>query len=123
MKSNDLITVRLSGDFYLMHGVFMLAGCEAGCSVHELSNRETLNEPTRTSIEIHSNLHVEDYFGRYINHDCNPTCKIQGYKVVAIKNMFAGDEVTFNYMENETAIAAPFTCRCCGSLIGEKNEG
>ena len=119
MKANDCVTVRESGG---VRGVFMLDDCEAGYSVHELSNRETLNEPTRTSIEIHSNLHVEDYFGRYINHDCNPTCKIQGYKVVAIKNMFAGDEVTFNYMENETAIAAPFTCRCCGNLIGEKNE-
>ena len=117
MKTDDLVTVRLSGG---IHGVFILAGCEAGRPVHELSNRETLNEPTRTSIEIRSNLHVEDYFGRYINHDCNPTCEIQGYKVVAIKNMFAGDEVTFNYEENETAIASPFVCRCCGNLIGGK---
>jgi hypothetical protein len=117
VKVGDLITVRASGD---VHGVFILDDCETGYSVHELSNRETLSNPTRTSIEIYSNLHVEDYFGRYINHDCNPTCEIQGYKVVAIKNMSVGDEVTFNYMKNETAIASPFVCRCCGILIGGK---
>ena len=117
MKVGGLVTVRVSGD---VHGVFMSADCKVGSSVRELSSREALNEPTRTSIEIHSNLHVEDYFGRYMNHDCNPTCEIQGYKVVALKNMLAGDEVTFNYEENETAIASPFVCRCCGSLIGRK---
>ena len=117
MKVSDIITVRLSGN---MHGVFMLAGCEAGHSVHELSNRETLSNPTRTSIKVYNNLHVEDYFGRYINHDCSPTCEIRGYNVVALRNMSAGDEVTFNYEKNETAIASPFVCRCCGNLIGGK---
>jgi hypothetical protein len=117
VKIGDLVTVRASGD---MRGVFMLDDCETGYSVHELSSREALNEPTRTSIEIDSNLHVEDYFGRYMNHDCNPTCEIQGYRVVALRNMLAGDEVTFNYEDNETAIASPFVCRCCGNLIGGK---
>jgi hypothetical protein len=40
--------------------------------------------------------------------------------VVALRNMLAGDEVTFNYEDNETAIASPFVCRCCGNLIGGK---
>jgi len=119
MKVNNLVTVRVSGD---MHGVFMVSGCKSGHPVHELSYRETIDTPTRTSIEIHKSFHVEDQVGRYINHDCNPTCEIQGYKVVAIRNMLAGEEVTFNYAENETTIASPFDCRCCGNLIGEKNE-
>jgi hypothetical protein len=105
-----------------MHGVFMVDNCKPGLLVHELSREETTDTPTRTSIEICKNLHVEDRIGIYMNHDCNPTCNIQGYKVIALKNMLAGDEVTFDYEENETTISSPFVCRCCGKLIGKKNE-
>ena len=119
MQVGDLVTVRMSGD---MHGVFMVEDCKSGLLVHELSCEEATDMPTKTSIEMCESLHIEDRIGRYINHDCDPTCKIQGYKVIALKNMLAGDEVTFDYEENETTISSPFVCRCCGKPIGKKNE-
>jgi len=117
VKLDDLVTVRMFGD---MHGVFMVDNCKSGSLVHELSCEETTDMPTRTSIEIRENVHVEDRIGRYINHDCDPSCEIQDHKVIALKNMFTGDEVTFDYEDNETAISSSFVCRCCGELIGEK---
>jgi hypothetical protein len=68
-----------------------------------------LDKPTRTSIEIGENLHIEDEYGKYINHSFDPNTKIiTGGYIVAIKNIEANDEITFNYNENETKMSCPF---------------
>lgn len=75
------------------------------------------NKPTRTSIKIGQNRHVEDLYGKYINHNCRPSVKIIDGNVVAIKNIKIFEEITFNYLENEDDLAAPFICECCGKDI------
>ena len=34
---------------------------------------------------------------RFVNHSCNPNCEIFGEHLVAIKNIKAGEEITFAY--------------------------
>jgi hypothetical protein len=91
-----------------------------GSIVHALSLVGASAEPTRTSIEVAVGVHAEDEIGKYINHACNPTCHIQGDQVIAIQNIHPGDEITFDYTRNETCMAAPFLCDCCGKLIRGK---
>jgi hypothetical protein len=76
-----------------------------------------LNRPTRTSIQVSEEKHIEDKIGAFINHNCNPTCKIEGYKVVAIDDIGIDDQITFDYSKNETIMASPFVCACCNKLI------
>lgn len=40
---------------------------------------------------------MDDYFGRYINHSDNPTCKVDGYMLSARRHLKAGEEFTIDY--------------------------
>ena len=67
-----------------------------------------VNKPTRESIKIGENLHIIDNLGIYMNHSFLPTCKIESVNVIALKNIEPGDEINFNYNENEIDMACPF---------------
>ena len=67
-----------------------------------------VKSPTRTSIEIDTNKHIEDEYGIYMNHSFTPTCIIHNGSVVACQAIQPGDELTFNYNESETSMSHPF---------------
>ena len=64
--------------------------------------------PCKYSIEIGQNQHILDSKGVFMNHSFNPSCKIDGKNVIAVKNILIGDELCFNYNKNETHMACPF---------------
>jgi hypothetical protein len=45
---------------------------------------------------------------------------VDGWNIVAIKDIAGSDEITFDYSQNEDMMASPFVCRCCGRLINGK---
>ena len=57
---------------------------------------------------VGKNKHILDKFGIFINHSFNPNTEIQGYNVVAIKDINPGDEITFDYNVSEVNMASPF---------------
>jgi hypothetical protein len=75
------------------------------------------NTPTRTSIQIGKNIHIEDNIGAFMNHSCNPSCYIKDSSVYANKDIQNGESLTFDYNLNETSMSHPFICNCCGKLI------
>ena len=82
---------------------------------------EIKDTPCKYSIEIGENKHILDPYGIYINHSFEPNCKIQDGKLVSIKKIYIGDELHFNYKENETSMAAPFKIGdmdVCGKMVG-----
>lgn len=84
---------------------------------------ELINKPTRESIRIGENLHIIDKFGIYMNHSFEPTCKIESNNVIALKNIEPGEEINFNYNDNEVDMACPFQVdgiNVCG-LMSESN--
>ena len=100
-------------------GVFARTPFDKGKTVLYLDG-EVIAHPTRTSIQIGDGKHIEDKVGSFINHSCHPTCKIDGHKVVALRDIAADEQITFDYSENETAMASPFVCACCSRLISGK---
>lgn len=78
---------------------------------------EIIDKPTRTSIHIGNNLHIEDNLGRWVNHHCFPNTSVEGRKLIATKTLTCGDAITFDYLASEKTIANPFTCFCCNKLI------
>ena len=103
-----------------MYGVFLSRTCTRGTVVRKFSDHEVVSEPTRTSIQVAEGIHVEDIIGRYVNHACRPSCEISDAKIVALKDLNEGEEITFDYNENESTMATPFKCKCCGKRIAGK---
>ena len=83
--------------------------------------------PTRTSIQVGKDKHVENYEGGLINHNCNPNSNIltipdvEPAIVVANTTIFKGEEITFDYETTEVDMAKPFKCNCHGNWIRGKN--
>ena len=75
------------------------------------------DSPTQTSIKIGEKQHIEDDFGAFINHSCNPNATILDGHLIAIEKINLGEEITFDYIKNEDALAAPFVCNECHNEI------
>lgn len=83
-----------------------------------LSEKSTQHETRdKYTIELNPNMHLMHPVGRYINHHCNPTMRFDKRDGAFYAKVYidSGDELTFNYMENETKINSPFKCRCGAS--------
>tara|TARA_R110002110_G_scaffold147731_1_gene338509 strand:- start:430 stop:885 length:456 start_codon:yes stop_codon:yes gene_type:complete len=119
-----MISIKCSDNFC---GVYTTEPITKNQVVHTLSLSETCEKPTRTSIQIKKGLHAEDEVGKYINHSCYPSCEIRGTRVIALKKIKPGQEITFDYNENEKVVASPFRCGCCDRNItgrgGRMGEG
>ena len=63
---------------------------------------------------------------RYINHSCEPNCQTEQFGntiwIVAIRDIAAGEELTYNYgYEMNDEPAEPCNCgtnNCCGYILG-----
>jgi uncharacterized protein len=63
---------------------------------------------------------------RYINHACDPNCQTEQFGhtiwIVAIRDIEAGEELTYNYgYEDNDEPAEPCNCgahNCCGYILG-----
>jgi hypothetical protein len=64
--------------------------------------------PSRTTIEIDTDKHIDDEYGIYMNHSFSPNCVIKDGSIIAVCDINENEELTFNYNENETKIACPF---------------
>ena len=92
---------------------------------------EARSERTRETIEIGPDQHVYDPYAEFINHSFTPNLEVRGREMIAVEDISAGDELTFDYLKNESSIAAPFTChetgrtvdsQGCAEVPGERRE-
>lgn len=74
---------------------------------------------TPYSFSTDDGLHVEPTgYGHFVNHACEPSCEIVYDDatalptLVALRDLAAGDEVTFDYTQTEGDLAGSFVCRC-----------
>lgn len=99
-------------------GVFATKNFRKGQLLFKMHG-EISTHPTRTSVQIGKNKHIEDTIAAFVNHSCSPTAKVnKRTKIfVSLRNIKKGDEITFNYNKNEDKLASPFKCSCCGQKI------
>jgi hypothetical protein len=64
----------------------------------------------------------------FVNHSCEPNTYIDTARraIVAISDIRAGDQITFNYLSSEDAMDSPFSClcgsqSCFGTISGYAN--
>lgn len=90
---------------------------QLGDIIHTLRGT-IVSTPTPTSIQLNETEHVEDPYGAYMNHSCLPNTIIYHGRIIAIRNITPGHELTFNYRENETTtLANTFTCFKCNTMV------
>lgn len=81
-----------------------------------------VNKPTQTSVQIGEDMHIEDALAGYVNHNCKPSARVDRatQSFVSTRDIEKGEEITFDYTQNEDQMASPFKCACCGKLIKGK---
>ena len=84
-----------------------------------------VTSPTRTSIQIDENKHIENFMAGKINHHCNPNTEIkfagEGIIVYALKDIPFDEQLTFDYETTESILSEPFKCACHGNWIRGKD--
>lgn len=117
-------------------GLFANENVAAGQLVFTIEG-ELLRHPTRYSVQVGRDAHIDvietssseisssRHPWRFMNHSCEPTTRIVGRSVIALRDISAGEPVTFNYNTTEWEMAETFTCqcgapRCLGEIRGYK---
>jgi hypothetical protein len=87
----------------------------AGQVVAPFAGDRRVSRPTYRTIQVGPQAHVEGLgvLG-YLNHACRPNCQIDtlSMRVVAGRDIAAGEELTFFYPATEWDMDRPFRCRC-----------
>jgi len=85
--------------------------------------------PTRFTVQVGEHEHVDAEPASdgthpvwlFLNHSCAPNTRLDGRSLVALVDVKAGDEVTFDYDTTEWDMASPFPCTCgapaCRGLV------
>jgi SET domain-containing protein len=99
-------------------GVFVKKTIKKGSVLFKMQGT-VVAHPTRTSVQVGANKHIEDLIGSHVNHSCSPSAKVnpETQSFVSIKDLKEGDEITFDYNESEDILSSPFQCECCGKRI------
>jgi hypothetical protein len=103
---------------------------------HILRLRGEIKEcPSKFSVQIGPDQHMEvpaevqatqpldRYRWRFLNHSCEPNAKFENRDLVAIREIEATEQITFDYNTTEYDLATPFECHCgsdncCGVVRG-----
>jgi len=122
--------LRVNGEFRLLS----LEPMAKGSTVLTIVGHTT-STPTRHSLQIGPSHHIDVtdiddplelmdvYFWRFLNHHCEPNLAINGIEVIAIREIAAWEELTFNYNTTEFELIEPFDCRCGSPICGGRIRG
>lgn len=81
-------------------------------------------EPSRFSLQVGTDRHIDAGEIRYLNHSCAPNAYFDAStgRLVAEREIAAGDEVSIFYPASEWDMACPFMCKCgtgdCVQFVG-----
>jgi hypothetical protein len=86
-----------------------------------------LTSPNKYTVQVNEDVHIilDPEFLQYINHSCDPniffdTSRMQ---LSCLKDISAGDELTFFYPSTEFAMESPFNCFCGSNNCLHKIQG
>ncbi|MEY4581759.1 MAG: hypothetical protein RL701_6462 [Pseudomonadota bacterium] len=100
-------------------GVFAKRAFDAHEVFCQMQFGPTRSEPWRHSIQIAFDLHAEPLpeYLRYLNHSCDPNLfvDVHAERVVTLRPIALGEELTFFYPSTEWHMQDPFPCSCGAS--------
>lgn len=88
----------------------------AGTPIVDLNQLPTIPENDRMAItkEIGTYFDTTGHPVTYTNHSCDPNLRLDfsTWQFVTLRDLAAGDELTFNYLTTEYEMSSPFDCQC-----------
>ena len=82
--------------------------------------------PSRESIEVGPDAHVTDALGSFVNHATGVRATVgvdrAGRRLVAARDIAVGEEITFDYNQNETKTACRFRTASGEWVVGIKGH-
>ena len=119
-KSNESLIIKkgIQG-----RGVFATKNISKNTIIFKMHG-DFVKAPTQTSVQIDTDLHIEDTLAGMLNHSCTPTARVdrQLQALISLRDIAMNEEITFDYSVNEENLAVPFICRCCGKTISGKKS-
>ncbi|HEY0731061.1 MAG TPA: SET domain-containing protein-lysine N-methyltransferase [Chitinophagaceae bacterium] len=115
---------RLSNE---QNALFALRSFQPGEVIAEFWAGTIAAEPTYLTVQVDVGKHItlQPEFLQYINHSCDPNVFFDTteMKVVALRAIDEGEEMTFFYPSTEWQMTQPFNCycgyaRCLGEIKG-----
>ena len=108
------------------HGAFRLVALRAIAAGTRLFRIEgqTTRQPTRYTLQIDDGLHVtagsgpgeeaafDQFYWQFTNHSCEPNALIRARELIALRDIEAWADVTFDYNTTEYVMHEPFDCQC-----------
>jgi len=84
-----------------------------------------LATPTYLTVQINADSHILLYPEelQYINHSCDPNVyfDLERMAIICLRDIAAGEEITFFYPSTEWIMIQPFACHCgaaaCRGLV------
>jgi hypothetical protein len=98
------------------HGVFARVSFRKGEVLAPFSAAATKDRPDRHTVQVDDEVHIDlaPHYLRFINHSCAPNVlfDVDRYELLVLRDIEAGEEITFFYPATEWWMASPFDCRC-----------
>lgn len=111
MDTHNLLVVRRQGTYRSLVTLQAYAKGEIICPI---PSEAIHDHPSQFTVQIGRNRHVEVGDLATMNHSCNPNTLLDtaNMRVVAVRDIQAGEELTFFYPSTEWEMSAPFICLC-----------
>jgi len=126
----EICATRLYRDDLRQHKLVSSKAFATGDVIAHFRARVELDEPSWLTVQVSEDLHIvldPDILGS-LNHSCAPNVflDVEAMRLVALRPIQEGDEMTFFYPSTEWAMAEPFECGCgaagCIGRIGGARE-
>lgn len=119
----DLVLDPLSG----MKGLIANRHFTKGELISDFSSGKVVSKPDYLTVQLddHKHINLQPEYLQYMNHSCDPNMFVdtEAFRIVALKEIQPGDELTFFYPSTEWKMDRPFDCRCGSSKCIGKVEG
>ncbi len=117
----ELVTIDFHGVSGVGRGVFAATNISENETVIRSRQEKALAQRDKFSLELMGKHILIDEPGVIVNHSCQPNCVLvinqhDAYDFVAIKEIGAGEEITFDYESIESQIVGFGQCYCGSDL-------
>jgi hypothetical protein len=131
----ELLSRHGRGDIYFDHqtkqrSFVATTDILAGEIVYQFGPRQIQSNPTYLTVQIGENKHIilEPEFLAAINHGCDPNVffDVDHYVLRCVRDIKAGEQLTYFYPSTEWQMIQPFDChcgssKCLGYIQGAQN--
>lgn len=115
ISNHDIAEVRRKTS-NAQNALFSLRNYSPGNVIAEFSAGTISPKPTYLTVQVGTGKHItlQPEFLQYINHSCEPNVffDTSAMQLVALKEITAGEEMTFFYPSTEWRMTQPFDCYC-----------